>query len=97
MALSRKQRITELQAVEARLVARCQSLQVIGKARVDYLRETHPGWLVVGGFASGFIAERLLAAGAGSSLVSTLLVRGFRLWPLLYRRAAVMATESATT
>ena len=83
MAASRKQRIRELQAAESRLDTHWQQLQANGERRLAYLRAAHPGWLVGGGFLTGFIVDRLFLASVRNPRVSRVLRHGVRLWPLL--------------
>lgn|SRR5690554_1195556 len=83
MAAGRRQLIRELQAAEARLETQWQQVLENGEARVEYLRRTHPAWLIGGGFAAGVVAERMLAVLAGSALASLLVSSGLRLWPVL--------------
>ena len=83
MATSRKQRIRELQAAESRLDTQWQQLQANGEGRVAYLRAAHPGWLVGGGFLTGFIVDRVFSASVRNPRASRVLRHGVRLWPLL--------------
>lgn len=81
--MARKDRVIEIQALDAQLVAQRALFESVGHRRMEQLRAVPSYWLVAGGACAGALVQR---AGSMDNVVSRLgsmAIAGLRLWPLV--------------